>query len=458
MAGYGTIEVTWASQVGADVYELSITDTAPGTPSVTHTVDTNSIMLTGLGASTIKYFQIRAKKTLPSGTVLTSAWSGTVNETSLVVLVDGGTFIGPSAPADPGYEGALWYDSDDGNRLYRWNGSAWVDVQRVLDESDFGLGVRPIQVVGALPTLPDADYPDGSVVSLSTDNYKLYRNNSGTWEKKVATADIEANAITAGLIAAGAITATTVGSNEIITLAANIADAVITNAKIVDLNVAKLVSGTITTAILTMSGTGAQIKSSGYVAGSTGFLIQGNGNAEFNDVTVRGKIRNSQLVVDDTVYLYKSDALTKPAVPNPSLNLDEGDVGGTFVGTNTGNLIFKGRNATGSDVTNRVLDTPTSFTVFLSVVAYDEDASTPSITVDLETSTDGSVWSTVDSITVNLAVVDSGDPTIYEGRGSKSIITSQSITSTGERYFRLKKASGVADFAEATLTVTAQNW
>lgn len=54
----------------------------------------------------------------------------------------------------------------------------------------FPTGLRPVYVESTLPTLPDANYPNDSVVVLTTDGL-LYRNNSGTWTKVVNTTDIE---------------------------------------------------------------------------------------------------------------------------------------------------------------------------------------------------------------------------------------------------------------------------
>lgn len=59
-------------------------------------------------------------------------------------------------------------------------------------------------------------------------------------------------------------------------------DASITNAKIVDLSADKLKAGTISV--------GQYIRSSGYVAGNSGWIINGNGSAEFSNVTVRGTV------------------------------------------------------------------------------------------------------------------------------------------------------------------------
>lgn len=91
------------------------------------------------------------------------------------------------------------------------------------DIAKFAATIRPPVVVSALPALPDANYPDGSFVYLTTDEH-LYQNNSGTW---VATGDatlivgqITAGQIAAGAIgtdelAAGAITAVKIAANEL---------------------------------------------------------------------------------------------------------------------------------------------------------------------------------------------------------------------------------------------------
>ena len=63
---------------------------------------------------------------------------------------------------------------------------------------------------------------------------------------------------------------------------------VVGNAKITDLSFSKLTAGT-NTASLTIGSSG-YIKSSNYSPGSAGFKIEGDGDAEFSDVTVRGKL------------------------------------------------------------------------------------------------------------------------------------------------------------------------
>jgi len=72
-----------------------------------------------------------------------------------------------------------------------------------------------------------------------------------------------------------------------------IEDATITSAKISDLTFDKITAGT-NTASLTI-GSGGYIQSANYSPGSAGFKISGSGDAEFNDVTVRGALIGSNI-------------------------------------------------------------------------------------------------------------------------------------------------------------------
>jgi len=68
---------------------------------------------------------------------------------------------------------------------------------------------------------------------------------------------------------------------------AKIANLAVDNAKISSLAVDKLTAGSIAV--------GEHIQSTGYVAGSAGWRIDGNGNAEFSNVTVRGNVTGSTI-------------------------------------------------------------------------------------------------------------------------------------------------------------------
>ncbi|MDE2097818.1 MAG: hypothetical protein KGL39_11265 [Patescibacteria group bacterium] len=86
--------------------------------------------------------------------------------------------------------------------------------------TQFASGLTPVSIVSALPTLPNSNFPNNSVVSLSTDG-KLYRNLYGAWQKGVDGSDILANSITSSQIAAGSITTTQLAAGAV--LASNIA-------------------------------------------------------------------------------------------------------------------------------------------------------------------------------------------------------------------------------------------
>jgi hypothetical protein len=75
---------------------------------------------------------------------------------------------------------------------------------------------RFIDIVDTLPALPSANYPEGSVVFLTTDD-KLYRNTGSAWTTVVTSDDIAANAIIAGKIDAAAGTARELATGAVTT-------------------------------------------------------------------------------------------------------------------------------------------------------------------------------------------------------------------------------------------------
>lgn len=156
-----------------------------------------------------------------------------------------------------------------------------------VEVAAFAQGIRPIVIVDELPDLPDSAYPTGALVFLTTDD-KVYRNASGTWTPKIDVDDLEgqisaahiaagaietdklaANAVTAGKIQAGAIGTDQLAANSI--SAGKIqADAV----------------GAEQLAAIRLE-VGKYISSFNYDPLNEGWAIDGDGNAEFNDVTIR---------------------------------------------------------------------------------------------------------------------------------------------------------------------------
>ncbi|MFC3569204.1 phage tail protein [Paracoccus simplex] len=105
----------------------------------------------------------------------------------------------------PGTEvGELAWNLAD-SRLYRWNGTAWVhfiqeSVTGMLDETAFAANIRVPEVVSSLPTTGQRP---GDMVVLSS-NSRLYRYNGTAWVDQAA-ADQIVGQLTAAQIAAGAI-------------------------------------------------------------------------------------------------------------------------------------------------------------------------------------------------------------------------------------------------------------
>lgn len=123
------------------------------------------------------------------------------------------------------------------------------------DEFDSVSGVYPVRTEDVLPTLPDALYPNNSVILLTT-NQKLYVNRSGSWVYKVEAGDIENNAVTADAITANAIVAGKIAAGALVVddgvmqngyiKNALIENATITSAKISSINADQINVGTLT--------------------------------------------------------------------------------------------------------------------------------------------------------------------------------------------------------------------
>lgn len=177
-----------------------------------------------------------------------------------------------SLPSPTGYTGALIVFNTSDNKLYRYTGTEWVasvpaaDVDGALAADNFPSNLRPIEVVGALPTTGNFD---GRQVYLTTDK-KLYRYNGTAWTAKINTTDLDGtitalqianeavtnakiavDAIQGDVIAAGAITATKILDGAISEL--KLADDAVTEAKLANAAVTAdiVASGAITTTKIT---------------------------------------------------------------------------------------------------------------------------------------------------------------------------------------------------------------
>jgi hypothetical protein len=122
--------------------------------------------------------------------------------------------VAPTLPALPDArypQGATIFLTSD-NKLYRSTGTAWtasVPTDDLLGEigptqledgavtlAKHADGLRPIQNVATLPTLPSATYPAGAVVFLTSDS-KLYRSTGTAWTAAVPAVDLTGQVTTA---------------------------------------------------------------------------------------------------------------------------------------------------------------------------------------------------------------------------------------------------------------------
>ena len=122
----------------------------------------------------------------------------------------------------------IWYDTDDGNKLYVWNGTAWVNIQ------DTAIAAAAAAATAAQSTADgknkvyrqDAQPSGGTYVSGdiwfdTDDNNKIYRYSGTAWVAVQlggnALANVNANSITAGTIDASVITVSNITASNIST-------------------------------------------------------------------------------------------------------------------------------------------------------------------------------------------------------------------------------------------------
>jgi hypothetical protein len=258
----------------------------------------------------------------------------------VVVLVDGKTkaYYQATAPTSGMTEGDIWFDTDDGYKLYYYTGSAWTSVQDTsIAAAQSAATAAQTTANGKNKIYRQTTAPTGTLVSGdlwfdTDDDNKIYRYDGSSWVANTlgnnALASISANKITAGTIDASVITVSNLDAGNITTgslAAARIAAASITGTKIAagtitasnilagTITATEIAAGTITTDKLTAGTlTGFTVQTS---AGSNAVILQGSSNAL--------SFKVSGTVVGNIVPLSSFGVLTHyGATPDPT--------GGTF--------------------------------------------------------------------------------------------------------------------------------
>jgi hypothetical protein len=231
----------------------------------------------------------------------------------VVVLIDGKTkaYYQASMPSTGMTEGDLWFDTDDGYKLYYYTGSAWTSVQDAAIATAQSAataaqttadGKNKIYRQTSQPT--GGTYAEGDLWFDTDDANKMYRYTGGTWTGftlgDAALASLSATKLTAGTIDASVITVSNLD-------AGNISTGTLAAARIAagSLDATKITSGTITAGNITtgtLSATVALSAISGTIGGfnigtnylsttagtSSGYWFSTNGDSSFRTVNATG--------------------------------------------------------------------------------------------------------------------------------------------------------------------------
>lgn len=230
------------------------------------------------------------------------------------------TFFQTSAPTAT-TTGDLWVDTDDNNRIYRWNGSTWADAH----------DARITATASTVSTLSTT--VSGNTTSISTNTSSINGLNAQYIVKIDNNGVMGGFGLTSNLVAGGTATSKFIASVDqfavvapnrtpgqlnsvpfaVLTTSqtingvafapgvyidgasintgtignAQIANAAIDTAKIAD---ASIVNAKIGDAQITDAKISGVIQSAGYAPGNTGWKIDKNGNVEFGSGVFRGNI------------------------------------------------------------------------------------------------------------------------------------------------------------------------
>ena len=126
-----------------------------------------------------------------------------------------------SLPGSGAFVGEKVFNRTDG-KLYQWTGVAWTLVVAApadasISTASFAANIRPVEILAALPATANFE---GRMVFLTVDD-KLYRHlgtptGAAGFTRAVDGADLVANSVTAGVIAAGAIGTTQLAAQAIV--------------------------------------------------------------------------------------------------------------------------------------------------------------------------------------------------------------------------------------------------
>ncbi|WMM35584.1 tail fiber protein [Vibrio phage PJN101] len=244
----------------------------------TLTVGTGNNVAKVSGEDNIRIAVGHADKTLApfrvyqDGSVVIDNPPDNINNDDLEVIE---TYRQNSAPTGTIVTGSIWYDTNDQNKPYRYNGNAWQEVR------DDGV-ITDAKANGTI-------YPDQDNLSISGN----YVSGSSGWAiDRYGNSEFNNSTFRGDVYASS----------------------------------------------LTLTGSGAQLSSNDYTSGLDGWTINSDGTAEFNDVTVRGTGYFTDGVFGGTVYAehISGDIVSGIVKANPTASeIRPGGVAGTWIDLST---------------------------------------------------------------------------------------------------------------------------
>ena len=216
----------------------------------------------------------------------------------------------------------IWYDTDDGNKLYVWNGTAWVNIQ------DTAIAAAAAAATAAQSTADgknkvyrqDAQPSGGTYVSGdiwfdTDDNNKIYRYSGTAWVAVQlggnALASINASSITTGTIDASVITVSNITASNISTGTLAAARIAANSLDVSVLQAGTLRAGTVYSGDIVASQITSGTISGNFISGGTitGAIINLAGTNSYGQFTLTNTLR------------YGSPSLTWGPTATPSFEI-----------------------------------------------------------------------------------------------------------------------------------------
>lgn len=225
------------------------------------------------------------------------------------------TYRQPDEPEEPLTVGSIWYDTDNGNKQYRWSGASWEsvidnDIAKAIQDAANAQSTADGKIESFFQDSQPTTGSEGDIWFDTNDGNKQYVFKDGSWELAQDTEIGDA------IIAAQNAQSTADGKATTFYQATEPSDADsgegdlwidtddnnrqyrYSGSEWVDVRDTGIIDDGKSSGALYPNQDSIQIKSSNYQQGVAGWAIDKDGNSEFNNTTVRGKLFASDIEGD----------------------------------------------------------------------------------------------------------------------------------------------------------------